>query len=226
MSAGCSEADSSGESDVKLTVIFFIFMLTTLIQPPDNIFHRKAFSNKYIHSVNGKSRRAVFHGSSQDPENNRCNNQGSIPNILSKTSFSGNISLETVKDESYEICCECNSNRHLSDIEGAVTIENSAAKDLDSSGSYGVQISRYESIYSFPNIDNDNCSIPGYDRLGNTSLDESSDATNENIKIISKKKTLPYDRSSKEINLTADEKNRDCVTNNEKLTEEPTHYQS
>lgn len=51
ISAGCSEAGSTDEFDVNLKVIFFIFMLTTLIQSPDNTFHRKAFSNKYIHSV-------------------------------------------------------------------------------------------------------------------------------------------------------------------------------
>ena len=226
MSAGCSEAGSTDEFDVKLRVIFFIFMLTTLIQPPDNTFHRKAFSKKYIHSVNGKNRGATLLGYSQNPENNYCNNQCGFPNVLSKTSCTGNISLKTAKDESYEICCKCKNNRHVLNIENTVAIENSTAKSVDSRENCGVQINRYDSIYSFQNIDNDNCSIPACDRLGNTSLAESSDATTENIKKINQKKLLPYDSSSKEVNWTADEKNRDRVTKDEKLTGEPIHYQS
>ena len=227
MSAGCSEADSTDEFDVKLKIIFFIFMLTTLIQPPDNTFHCKTFSNRYVHSVNGKSRRAILHGYSQNPENNYCNNPCSFPNVLSKTSCTGNIRSKTTKDESYETCCKCESNRHLSNIENTVAIQNSAAKcGVDSGENYGVQINRYESIYSFPNIDNGNCSIPGCDRLGNTSLDESSNATTEDFKIINQKETLPHGRNSKEVNSTTDEKYRDRVTRDEKLIEEPTHYQS
>ena len=226
MSAGCSEAGSTDEFDVNFKVIFFIFMLTTLIQSPDNTFHRKAFSNKYIHSVNGKSRRATFLGYSQNTENNYCNNQCSFPNVLSKISRTGNISLKTAKDELHEICCKCKSNRHLSNIENAVAIENSTAKGVDSRENCCGQINRYDSIYSFQNIDNDNCSIPGCDRLGITSLGESSDAKTENNKKINQKKMLPYDSSSREVNSNADKKTWDRVTTDEKLTGQPTHYQS
>ena len=226
MSAGCSEAGSPDEFDVKLKVIFFIFMLTTLIQPPDNTFHCKAFSKKYIHSVNGKSRGATFLGYSQNPENNYCNNQCGFPNVLSKSSCTGNISLKTAKDQLYEICCICKSNHHVSNIENTVAIENSTAKGVDSRENYGVQINRYGSIYSLPNIDNDNCNIPGCDRPFNTSLDESSDVTTENIKKVNQKKMLPYDSSSKEVNSIAKEKNWHRVTKDEKLTEEPSHCQS
>ena len=201
-------------------------MLTTLIQPPDNTFHRKAFSSKSIHSVNGKSRGTIFHGSSQDPQNNHCNNQCIIPNILSKTSCTGNICLKTAKDEPYETCCKCNSNCHLSNIESAVSIENSAAKDVDSSENYGVKINRYESIYSLPNIDNGNCSISCCDRLGDAALGKSSDATDENIKQINQNTKLLHDRNSKEVNSTVNKKDQDRVTNYDKFTEKSTHYQS
>ena len=37
---------------------------------------------------------------------------------------------------------------------------------------------------------------------------------------------LPYDSSSREVNSNADKKTWDRVTTDEKLTVEPTHYQS
>ena len=215
MSAGCGESDSTDELDVPTKIFFFIFLLTMLIQSPDNSFHHEAFSNKCTQSVNGKSHRAIFNDSCRDQngefnmENNHCNNHCSIPN-------------EMVKDKSYEISCKYNSNCHLPNVESVASIGNSVVADVsvdnlnignvihrntDSSENYDDRISKCENVLRF----------------------QSSDATNGNLKKIipthNPRKKLPYDHCLREIYSSANKEKRDALRNHEKCTEESTHYQ-
>lgn len=229
MSAGCSESDSTDELDVTAKIFFFIFLLTMLIQSPDNSFHHETFNNKYTHSINGKSHGKIYNGSCRDPnggfsmENNHCNNHCSIANALSKDSCLVNINLEIAKDKSYEIGYKYNSNCHLPNVESVATIENSAVADVsvdnlntgnvillhsDSSENYDNRISKCESFLFFQSSD-----------VRNGNFKKNIPKNNPN------KKRL-YDHCPREIYLPANKEKRNALSNHEKCTEEPTHYQS